>query len=123
MSKSEMFKKAHQMTREDKAQFPKVNYRVQFGLNLAFLHEVKEEIKVVELKGTEKQVKWATGIREKMVEIAKRNNLKNVLELINSKEEAKYFIDNFKSMTGNYKSEYDKFVVLQTLEVKISLGK
>ena len=43
MSKSEMFKKAHKMTREVKAQFPQVNYRVQFGLSLAYLHNVKEE--------------------------------------------------------------------------------
>ena len=62
MSKSEMFKKAHKMTREVKAQFPQVNYRVQFGLSLAYLHQEGEKEMGIEEKLVEAGCKvWEKG--------------------------------------------------------------
>lgn len=36
--RSDLFRKAHQLTREDKKVYPEINYRVQFGLNLSALY-------------------------------------------------------------------------------------
>ncbi len=68
-----IFKKAHKLTRKMKEKYPEVDYQAQFGLYVSFLLEEKEEEKeMVELKGTEKQVKWANDIREKkMADIAR----------------------------------------------------
>jgi len=38
-----LFKEAHKMTREIKAQYQEVDYKLQFGLCLSYLHENKEE--------------------------------------------------------------------------------
>lgn len=56
-----IFKEAHRMTN-------KVDYQAQFGLNLSYLLENEEEKEVKELKGTEKQVKWAEDIRKDQME-------------------------------------------------------
>lgn len=48
MTKKEIMKKAHEMTKEIKAQYPEVDYKAQFGLCLSFLmNEKAEEIKEV----------------------------------------------------------------------------
>lgn len=62
MSNKELFKKAHKMTKEIKKEYPEVNYMFQFSLCLTYLKEEGENT-MVELKGTEKQVKWAEDIR------------------------------------------------------------
>ena len=38
-----LFKKAHEMTREMKEKYPEVDYQAQFGLCISFLLEEKEE--------------------------------------------------------------------------------
>lgn len=55
MNKKELMKKAHEMTKEIKREYPEVDYRFQFGLCLSFLMneeetemEVEEAIKRVE---------------------------------------------------------------------------
>lgn len=64
-----IFKKAHELTRKMKAEYPEVDYRAQFGLYVSYLFEVeKEEGELKELKGTPKQVAWANDIREKEME-------------------------------------------------------
>lgn len=62
-----IFKEAHRMTREMVEKYG-VDYQAQFGLCLSYLLENKEEEEVKELKGTEKQVKWAEDIREDQME-------------------------------------------------------
>jgi len=76
-----LFKEAHKMAREIKAKYPEVDYKLQFGLCLSYLHENKEETEMMEfdfetrydnlpeLEGTEKQVKWAKGIRIELINV------------------------------------------------------
>lgn len=59
-----IMKEAHKLTREIKKEFPNVDYKFQLGLCISYLHRNKEAIKMVDLKGTEKQVKWAEDIRK-----------------------------------------------------------
>lgn len=74
---------------------------------------------MIELKGTEKQVKWAEDIRLKLndiIEIVKESTIErktkkgksyedailkidNIKDIINNKNDAKYFIDYFKEIT------------------------
>lgn len=105
------------MTKEIKAQYPEVDYKFQFGLCLSFLMNEKEETMKVKLEGSEKQVKWATEIREVVVECAKKdvekaqtrynekqnkargnklNTAKETLEMLENKTSAKFFIENFR---------------------------
>lgn len=67
MTKKELMVKAHEMTKEIKNEYPGVDYKFQLGLCLAYLHAEGENKEMVELKGTEKQVKWAEDIREEML--------------------------------------------------------
>ena len=62
-----IMKEAHRLTREIKAEFPEVDYQAQLGICISYLYEnkKKENVEMVELKGTEKQVKWAEDIRSK----------------------------------------------------------
>ena len=64
-----IMKEAHRLTREIKAEFPEVDYQAQLGICISYLYEneKKENVKMVELKGTEKQVKWAEDIRRKAI--------------------------------------------------------
>ena len=116
MTKKELMVKAHKMTKEIKREYPEVDYKFQLGLCLAYLQS-EGEVKMVELKGSEKQVKWANDIRE-VVLLASRRNLelkqefynekpnskmrtrvlneaKELNEKIENEESAKFFIENF----------------------------
>lgn len=65
-----IFKRAHKMAREIKREYPDVNYRVQFGLCLSYLLNKKEEEKMmIGTKGTERQVKFAQDILNKINEV------------------------------------------------------
>jgi len=67
MNQKEIMIKAHQMTKEIKTEYPEVNYQFQLSLCLAYLHNKKGVNKMVKLKGSEKQIKWAEDIREEML--------------------------------------------------------
>lgn len=122
-----LMREAHKLTKEIKKEYPEVNYKVQLGICLSFLSN-KEDLNMVELKGSEKQVAWATEIREEMVEAfttalkqkqAKKQekieaeekisnklenviiNLQTALDKINSQKDAKWFIDDFKYFTSD----------------------
>ena len=63
--KRNLMKEAHKMTKEIKEQYPEVDYQAQLGLCLSFLSQEQEgEQEMKELKGTEKQVKYAEDCRE-----------------------------------------------------------
>lgn len=64
-----LVRKAHKLTREIKKEYPEVNYSFQFGLEMkCLLSQKEEENKVVELKGSKKQVTWAEDIRKEKLE-------------------------------------------------------
>ncbi|HGM3507138.1 TPA: hypothetical protein ACKOR7_001713 [Clostridioides difficile] len=122
-----LFKKAHEMAREIKRKYNDVDYKVQFSLCLSFLIEKKGDIKMKELKGSEKQIKWANDIRtdilnltnelekskieriknedykikdmsiEEMTERCKRK-FERIREAISNIDNAKFFIDNFRKV-------------------------
>lgn len=84
---SEVIKKAHKLTKEIKTQYPEVDYKAQLGICLSFLLSEKEGVKeVVNLKGTEKQMAWASSIREeKLSELDNLiNSFKSVEKIANS---------------------------------------
>lgn len=65
---------------------------------------------MVELVGTEKQVKWANDIREKGIEICKKHSsLKRMLKKFETETSAKWFIDGWKGLTSQYKDDYEKY--------------
>lgn len=75
--KRNIMKEAHKMTKEIVEKYGDVDYKTQLGLCLSFLAQEGEE-EMVELKGSEKQIKWAKNIRKEMEEIlieAKENRL------------------------------------------------
>ena len=120
--KRNLMKEAHKLTKEIKKQYPEVDYKTQLGLCLSFLSQEKEGNEMVELKGTEKQVKWAKDIRNRIIKVNEifekaiegvdmdkmakstwlddnmyviaQTSLKNILV----QEEAKFFIENFRDL-------------------------
>ena len=79
MTKKELMIKAHQMTKEIKNEYPEVDYKFQLGLCLAYL-QTEGEVKMVELKGSEKQVKWAEDIRNQYLK-----NVDGIIEGVENK--------------------------------------
>ena len=79
MTKKELMIKAHQMTKEIKNEYPEVDYKFQLGLCLAYL-QGEGEVKMVELKGSEKQVKWAEDIRNQYLK-----NVDGIIEGVENK--------------------------------------
>ena len=67
MTKKELMVKAHKMTKEIKAKYPTINYKFQLCLCLSYLYK-KGEKEMVELKGAEKQVRWAIDIKDSMLQ-------------------------------------------------------
>ena len=119
--KRNLMKEAHKMTREIVNKYGDVNYITQLGLCLSFLSQEGGK-EMVELKGTEKQVKWAEDIRNRIIKVNEifekaiegvdmdkmakstwlddnmyviaQTSLKNILV----QEEAKFFIENFRDL-------------------------
>ena len=119
--KRNLMKEAHNMTREIVNKYGDVAYMTQLGLCLSFLSQEGGK-EMVELKGTEKQVKWAEDIRNRIIKVNEifekaiggvdmdkmakstwlddnmyviaQTSLKNILV----QEEAKFFIENFRDL-------------------------
>ena len=119
--KRNLMKEAHKMTREIVNKYGDVDYRTQLSLCLSFLSQEGGK-EMVELKGTEKQVKWAEDIRNRIIKVNEifekaiegvdmdkmakstwlddnmyviaQTSLKNILV----QEEAKFFIENFRDL-------------------------
>ena len=119
--KRNLMKEAHKMTREIVNKYGDVDYKTQLGLCLSFLSQEGGK-EMVELKGTEKQVKWAKDIRNRIIKVNEifekaiegvdmdkmakstwlddnmyviaQASLKNILV----QEEAKFFIENFRDL-------------------------
>ena len=119
--KRNLMKEAHKMTREIVNKYGDVDYMTQLGLCLSFLSQEGGK-EMVELKGTEKQVKWAEDIRNRIIKVneifekaiegvdmdkmAKSTWLddnmyviaQTSLKKILVQEEAKFFIENFRDL-------------------------
>ena len=119
--KRNLMKEAHKLTREIVNKYGDVDYMTQLGLCLSFLSQEGGK-EMVELKGTEKQVKWAEDIRNRIIKVNEifekaiegvdmdkmakstwlddnmyviaQTSLKNILV----QEEAKFFIENFRDL-------------------------
>ena len=119
--KRNLMKEAHKMTKEIVNKYGDVDYMTQLGLCLSFLSQEGGK-EMVELKGTEKQVKWAEDIRNRIIKVNEifekaiegvdmdkmakstwlddnmyviaQTSLKNILV----QEEAKFFIENFRDL-------------------------
>lgn len=83
----------------------KLKMTISSGLKRAW-REAKMELK--ELTGTQKQVKWANDIRQKMLEVCDKNDFKLVKRSALNRTTAEWFIENCKIMTSKYRSEEDK---------------
>lgn len=119
--KRNLMKEAHKMTREIVNKYGDVDYMTQLSLCLSFLSQEGGE-EMVELKGSEKQIKWAEDIRNRIIKVNEifekaiegvdmykmakstwlddnmyviaQASLKNILV----QEEAKFFIENFRGL-------------------------
>ena len=119
--KRNLMKEAHKLTKQIVSEYEDVDYRTQLGLCLSFLSQEGGK-EMVELKGTEKQVKWAEDIRNRIIKVNEifekaiegvdmdkmakstwlddnmyviaQTSLKNILV----QEEAKFFIENFRDL-------------------------
>ena len=119
--KRNLMKEAHKLTKQIVSEYGDVDYKTQLGLCLSFLSQEGGK-EMVELKGTEKQVKWAEDIRNRIIKVNEifekaiegvdmdkmakstwlddnmyviaQASLKNIL----AQESAKFFIDNFKGL-------------------------
>ena len=115
-----LMKEAHRLTKKIKNEFPEVNYKFQLGICMSYLLNGEGENEMVELQGSEKQVKWATDIRENTIKSIDRalekleeiqservskgrkrvrifdkriNKLKVLLEEVKNESSAKIFIE------------------------------
>ena len=133
-----LFKKAHEMTREIVERYNDVDYKAQFTLCLEYLSEGEEEMVKAELKGSEKQIKWAEDIRAELIEkinAAKENekmieameaetcNVMTVEQLfdrlekrINEVEEAEFFINHRKAELTKYVELLNVIVLVEENE-------
>ena len=119
--KRNLMKEAHKLTKQIVSEYGDVDYMTQLGLCLSFLSQEGGK-EMVELKGTEKQVKWAKDIRNRIIKVNEifekaiegvdmdkmakstwlddnmyviaQTSLKNILV----QEEAKFFIENFRDL-------------------------
>lgn len=119
--KRNLMKEAHKLTKQIVSEYVDVDYKTQLGLCLSFLSQEGGK-EMVELKGTEKQVKWAEDIRNRIIKVNEifekaiegvdmdkmakstwlddnmyviaQTSLKNILV----QEEAKFFIENFRDL-------------------------
>ena len=119
--KRNLMKEAHKLTKQIVNKYGDVDYKTQLGLCLSFLSQEGGK-EMVELKGTEKQVKWAEDIRNRIIKVNEifekaiegvdmdkmakstwlddnmyviaQTSLKNILV----QEEAKFFIENFRDL-------------------------
>lgn len=130
-----LMKKAHKMAKEIKNEFTNVDYKTQLGICMSYLLNEEGENEMVELKGSEKQVKWATDIRENTIKSIERalerleeiqigrvakgrkrgklydkriSKLKEVIEEVKNESSAKIFIEEYRT------KKVDDFLNIET---------
>ncbi|MDU4144234.1 hypothetical protein [Clostridium sp.] len=130
-----VMKEAHRLTKEIKKEFPNVDYKFQLGICMSYLLNGEGENEMVELQGSEKQVKWATDIRENTIKSIDRalerleeiqservakgrkrvrifdkriDKLKVLLEKVKNESSAKIFIEEYRT------KKVDDFLNIET---------
>ena len=119
MSNKELFVKAHKMAKEIKNEYPEVDYMFQFSLCLSYLREEGEN-GMVELKGTEKQVKWAEDIRK--IYLEGLNDVKKKIEEVDRYIARDYYLSYKEEVHARIKentSEEKKKALLDIIDVLI----
>lgn len=118
-----IMKEAHKLTREIKREYPEVDYKTQLGICISFLSKNEGDVEMTELKGTEKQIKWAESIRKNVLDVLenaindykkivadmeKKNgktpkrfvkniaNINNLIEEVKKNNDAKKFIEDYR---------------------------
>ena len=77
-----LMKEAHKLTKEIKREYPEVDYKAQLGICISYLSNKEEVKKMVELEGTEKQVKFATDIRANIINMIEESDSEYKNELL-----------------------------------------
>lgn len=133
-----LFKEAHRMTREMMKKYNDIDYSAQFTLCLEYIRKEGKNMIKAELKGTEKQIKWAEDIRAELIEkinAAKENekmieameaetcNVMTVEQLfdrlekrINEVEDAEFFIEHRKAELTKYVELLNVIVLVEENE-------
>lgn len=95
-----LLKKAHELTKEIKREYPEIDYKAQLGICISYLSN-KEEVEMVELEGTEKQIAWAKKIREELIDKVENSNSEYkeaILNAIYKATPAVWFINKYNKM-------------------------
>ena len=77
-----LMKEAHRLTKEIKREYPEIDYKAQLGICISYLSKKEEVKKMVELEGTEKQVKFASDIRENIINMIEESDSEYKNELL-----------------------------------------
>ena len=114
MTKKELFEEAHEITRNIVKETG-VNYRVQFGICLSFLYQIKKEVeKEVEFKGltvgSPKQIAWAEKIREGLLEEAKKYAELEII-LSDTAEEVEEAMATYKAFVNLANTNDARFII------------
>lgn len=104
----EIMKKAHELTKEMKKQYPEINYQMQLGLNIQFLIELSSELNV------EKAQRMITNEKE----VRQRYNGSNLST--NNKLQGAGFVErtNFKVWANYGKLRLYYTIKIDGIEVK-----
>lgn len=98
-----LLKEAHKLTKEIKNKYPEVNYMAQLGVCISYLNN-KEEVEMVELKGTEKQISWAEEIRKNIIEMFDKKIEKMNDENVKNSEVYNELVRNRKNFRNKVKT-------------------
>nr|DAH85449.1 MAG TPA: hypothetical protein [Caudoviricetes sp.] len=98
-----LLKEAHKLTKEIKNKYPEVNYMAQLGVCISYLNN-KGEDKMVELKGTEKQIDWAEEIRKNIIEMFDKKIEKMNDENVKNSEVYNELVRNRKNFRNKVKT-------------------
>lgn len=78
---------------------------------------------MLNLTGSEKQVKWAEEIRSKVLELAQKTECTRVINHIENIEEASQIINNYKFATSQYKTDSEKTKQIMDIDFELSCRK
>ncbi|CAI3549090.1 hypothetical protein [Clostridium neonatale] len=98
-----LLKEAHKLTKEIKNKYPEVDYKAQLGVCISYLNN-KGEDKMVELKGTEKQIDWAEEIRKNIIEMFDKKIEKMNDENVKNSEVYNELVRNRKNFRNKVKT-------------------
>lgn len=98
-----LLKEAHKLTKEIKNKYPEVNYMAQLGVCISYLNN-KEEVEMVELKGTKKQIDWAEEIRKNIIEMFDKKIEKMNDENVKNSEVYNELVRNRKNFRNKVKT-------------------